>query len=321
VDGLEPDVVSSALWDSRTLVKTWAMRGTLHLLPAEEYPLWQAALGQFEHYRRAGWLRGWKITAEEMEQLIETVGAALDGEPLTREQLADEVVRVSGSAHLGELVRGSWGSMLKPAAYEGRLCFGPSAGQKVTFTRPDAWLHIDPTPVDPLDALGSLTRRFLAANAPATREDYARWWGVTPAKAGSRILDLGGEVEEVSVEGEARWMLAGASAEAAACEPAGVVRLVPMFDQYTVGASLHADALLPAPELRARVYRPQGWLTAVVLVDGRMEGVWRFERRGRRLSIEVEPFRKLGRAVRSAVEAEAERIGAFLGGELALAWS
>ena len=110
-------------------------------------------------------------------------------------------------------------------------------------------------------------------------------------------------------------MLAGASAEAAACEPSGVVRLVPMFDQYTVGASLHADALLPAPELRARVYRPQGWLTAVVLVDGRMEGVWRFERRGRRLPVEVEPFRKLSRPLRSAVEAEAERIAAFLGGD------
>ena len=149
VEGLEPDAVASALWESRALVKTWAMRGTLHLLPSEEYRLWQAALGQFEHYRRAGWLRGWKITAEEMEQLIDTVGAALDGEPLTREQLADEVVRVSGSAHLGELVRGSWGSMLKPAAYEGRLCFGPSVGQKVTFTRPDAWLSMPATPARP----------------------------------------------------------------------------------------------------------------------------------------------------------------------------
>jgi hypothetical protein len=316
VEGLGSDVVASALWESRALVKTWAMRGTLHLLPSEEYPLWQAALGQFEHYRRAGWLRGWKITAQEMEQLIETVGAALDGEPLTREELADEVVRVSGSAHLGELVRGSWGSMLKPAAYEGRLCFGPSVGQKVRFTRPDTWLGTPPAP--PADPLREVTRRFLAANGPATREDYARWWGVTPARAGSRIADLGDEVEEVVVEGEARWMLAGASAEAARCAPSGLVRLVPMFDQYTVGASLHAESLLPSPELRARVYRPQGWLTAVVLVDGRMEGVWRFERRGRRLSVEVEPFRALGTAVRSAVEAEAARIGAFLGGELAL---
>jgi hypothetical protein len=318
VDGLQREVVGEALWESRALVKTWAMRGTLHLLPAEEYPLWVAALEQFDHYRRPGWLRGWGLTVDEMEALIEAVGSALDSEPLTRDALGDAVERATGSAHIGEIVRGSWGSMLKPAAYQGRLCFGPSAGQKVTFTRPSAWLGREVEPADPDDALRAFTRRFLAANGPATRADYARWWGITPARAGKRIEALGDEVEEVAVEGEPRFMLAGACAEAASCAPSGLVRLVPMFDQYTVGATLHAAALLPAPELRERVYRPQGWLTAVVLVDGRMDGVWRWERKGRRLLVTVEPFVRFGSDVRAAVEAEVERLARFLGGELAL---
>jgi hypothetical protein len=46
VDGLPPDAVRRALWEERSLVKTWAMRGTLHLLPAAELPLWQAASGR-----------------------------------------------------------------------------------------------------------------------------------------------------------------------------------------------------------------------------------------------------------------------------------
>jgi hypothetical protein len=318
VDGLSRSTVSDALWDSRSLVKTWAMRGTLHLLPSEEYSLWQAALGQFEHYRREGWLRGWGVTREEMETVIEAVAVALDGEPLTREALGTEIERVTGSAHIGEIVRGSWGSMLKPAAYEGKLCFGPSAGQKVTFTRPDTWLSVPATPRDPDEALREVTRRFLAANGPATREDYARWWGVTPAKAGSRILDLGDEVEEVDVDGQPRWVLAGGIVDAA---PSGIVRLVPAFDQYVVGATLHAEALLPADVPRTLVYRNQGWLTPVLLVDGRMEGVWHFQRKGRRIAISIEPFRPQGADVRAAAEAEAERIAGFLGGELALAWN
>jgi hypothetical protein len=69
------------------------------------------------------------------------------------------------------------------------------------------------------------------------------------------------------------------------------------------------------------VYRPQGWLTPVVLIDGRIDGVWRFSRRGRRVAIEVEPFVRFKAAVRKAVEAEAARIAAFLGGELTLAWA
>ena len=321
VDGLPPDAVSSALWSDRSLVKTWAMRGTLHLLPSEEYPLWRAALGQFEHYRRDGWLRGWGVTREEMETLIDGVAVALDGDPLTREALGAEIERVTGSAHIGEIVRGSWGSMLKPAAYEGKLCFGPSEGQKVTFTRPDAWLSVPDTPRDSESALREVTRRFLAANGPATRGDYARWWGVTPAKAGRRILDLGDESESVEVDGEPRFMLAGASAETAACAPAGVVRLVPAFDQYVVGATLHAGSLLPSEDLRARVYRAQGWLSPVLLVDGRMEGLWRFERKGRRIAIAIEPFRPQGAEVRAAAEAEAERIASFLGGEMRLEWA
>ena len=116
-------------------------------------------------------------------------------------------------------------------------------------------------------------------------------------------------------------MLAGASVEAAACVPAGVVRLVPAFDQYVVGATLHAEALLPPKVPRALVYRAQGWLSPVLLVDGRMEGVWRFERKGRRIAISITPFRPQGAAVRAAAEAEAERIATFLGGEMRLEWA
>ena len=76
---------------------------------------------------------------------------------------------------------------------------------------------------------------------------------------------------------------------------------------------------MPGP-FRDRVYRPQGWLSAVLLVDGRMDGVWRHERKGRRVAIAFEPFKRVGRAVRSAAEAEAERMAAFLGGEPVVEW-
>src|SRR5437762_1826914 len=74
----------------------------------------------------------------------------------------------------------SWGTILKPAAFTGRLCFGPSLGQRVRFTRPDTWLAaavcpLGP-PVHPQAATAAVTRRYLAANGPATYRDLARWW-------------------------------------------------------------------------------------------------------------------------------------------------
>src|SRR6266496_1989490 len=82
VGDLEPDAVRRALWAERTLVKTWAMRGTLHLLPADELPLWQAALSTRGTYLRPLWLRNFGVTREELERLIAAVADALDGRAL-----------------------------------------------------------------------------------------------------------------------------------------------------------------------------------------------------------------------------------------------
>ena len=76
-------------------------------------------------------------------------------------------------------------------------------------------------------------------------------------------------------------MLAADVEEAAAAEPEGVVRLLPAFDHYIVAAPRAADAVLVAGE-RGRVYRPQGWLSPVLLVDGKIAGVWSTSGAGRR---------------------------------------
>ena len=321
VDSLDPDAVGRALWEDRTLVKTWAMRGTLHLLPSSQYPLWQAALGTYRHYRQPAWSRFFLVTPEELDAVVEAVGTALDGRLLTRDELADEVGRLTGSPATADKLRESWGALLKPAAFQGRLCFAPNAGQNVRFTRPDSWLAGrgvgGPSP-DPVSARSEVTRRFLGAHGPATREDLGRWWGESPAAAGRMLAGLGEEVAPVDVEGRAAWALSEHVADLEAAAVSRNVRLLPGFDHYVIGATLHADRLLPG-DFKARVHRPQGWVSPVLLVDGRMDGVWRHERSGRRLTVTIEPFVALPKWARRAAEQEAERLAAYLGGTLELA--
>ena len=69
-----------------------------------------------------------------------------------------------------------------------------------------------------------------------------------------------------------------------------------------------------------RIYRPQGWVSPALLVNGQMVGVWRHARRGRRLLVEIEPFGTLPSWAAAQVEAEAERLAAFLGGTLELSY-
>src|ERR687886_179625 len=141
VEDLEPDTVQKALWEERSLVKTWAMRGTLHLLPAAELPIFVGAQGVLKpRYHTPSWLRYFGLTREEAEVLITAIPEALDGRMLTREELAQEVGRLVGSEDLGNKLRHSWGALLKPAAFRGHLIFAPSVGQNVRFARPDQWL-------------------------------------------------------------------------------------------------------------------------------------------------------------------------------------
>jgi Winged helix DNA-binding domain len=320
VEHLDPDAVREALWEERTLVKLWAMRGTLHLLPAGELGMWLAGLGTYRHYLKAGWLRNFGLTREELDRLVEAIGAALDGQLRTRAELGADMARLTGSAEIGGRLQHSWGPYLKPASFRGFLCFGPGDGQRVRFTRPDSWVPGGVETVDPEEALRGITRRYLGAFAPATREDLARWWAVGPAEARRMLTALGEEAVEVDVQGEARWMLAAHAAEATHARPRNVARLLPGFDQWVIGASRSAPAQLD-PKHKARVYRPQGWISPVLLVNGRIEGVWRHERKGRALAVEIEPFEATPKWVRTQAAREARRLADFLGGELEVRWA
>jgi hypothetical protein len=125
------------------------------------------------------------------------------------------------------------------------------------------------------------------------------------------LARLGGEVVEVSVEGRRASVRAADLDALVASEPAAGVRLLGGFDQYVVGASAHLSELL-AGGSRALVSRTAGWISPVLLVDGRIAGVWTYDRKGARFTIEVAPFGAVPARVRKALKAEGERIGAFV---------
>jgi len=318
VEGLAPADVSDALWKHRTLVKTWAMRGTLHLLPSHEYRLWQSALSTNRNYLRPSWLKYFGVTSEELDRLIVGIETALDGNALTRTELAARVAAITGSPEIGGRVLQGWGTLLKPAAFRGSLCFGPSVGQNVRFTAPGSWLgRSDAT--DSQLALREVTRRFFRVHGPASRADYAQWSGLGGAAARREIEALEDELTSVTIDGADAWMLTNDVHDFTRASPPKSVRLLPAFDQYVIVASRHAENLMPGP-LRPRVYRSQGWLTPVLLIDGRMDGIWSHTKKGPSVEIRIEPFTKVAKWARRAAEQEAQRLGVFLGAPAEVIW-
>ncbi len=320
VDKIKQNDVEKWLWTDRRLVKTWAMRGTLHLLKSVEYQLWQAGLSTYAHYLKPAWFKAFGVTEAELERLIAAITKALDGRTLTRDELVLRVAKITKSDALADKLRGSWGAMLKPASFQGHLCFGPNKGRNVAFARPDQWLGLNKSDaIEPAVALEEITRRFLSAYGPATREDLARWWAVSPAAGGRLISGLGDEVTPVGLDGSKYWALTETLDELRAASPTKSVRLLPGFDPYIIGSTKHAAKLMTG-DFKARVHRPQGWVSPVLLVDGRIDGVWRQERKGKRLVVEIEPFANAPKWVVRGVEQEAESLAAFMGAPLELTW-
>jgi hypothetical protein len=290
------DLVRELLWESRRLVKGTTIRGTLHLHPAADFPLWKAAWRP-ERWREPSWLTWQELTLAEGEHLRSAVLEALaDGEPRTRVEIGAAV-----GGRLGErIATDSWGHYLAPAA--AGLCQGPPRGRAVTFVRCDRWVA-GWRAVDPEQAVREATHRYLETYAPVTRAQLEHWLARdVPESVFSRL-------EEVEVEGERTFVLPGT--EFPEAEPSGV-RLLSHYDVYVI-ACHPRDHLIP--EQKERIFLRGGGPNPALLVDGRVAGVWSRERRGKRLEIRVEPFRPLARAHRSALSDEAARIARTYGAE------
>jgi hypothetical protein len=317
VNGVSTEEIREALWQERTLVRTWAMRGTLHLLTADDLPVYVAALRQHDRWWKGAWLRMIGMTEKELRATLDIIRASLGARPLTREQLADRVASEVGPKGRDRLLSG-WGEMLKPAAFHGYLCSGPPRGQSVTFVRPDRWLGAWKVP-DHDDAWREIVRRYLRTYGPASREEFARWWGMQPAPAGRVLKALAEELAEVDIEGHRAWAMAEDVSALRATRLRATVRLLPGFDVYVTGTRPRES--LVAPRFKDRVFRQAGWISPVVLVDGMVAGVWRHERNGRRIDVTVELFGKLGSAHGKAITEEADRLGRFLDAPTALSFA
>jgi uncharacterized protein YcaQ len=319
VDGLQRGWMEDQLWKRRRLVKTWAMRGTLHLLRADELARYTGALARLRpRYEVPAWQRHLGVTRAQAEAMLGAVAEELAGPPRTRAELAAGAAARAGNPALEAKLARGFGELLKPAAFTGDLCFAPPDGQRVRFTRPARWLDGFAHPGPDAASAHEVVRRYLRAYGPAPREQFKRWFGMTsPAEAGRWLRALADEVEEVDVEGARGWMLAADVAEARAAEPAGVVRLLPAFDHHVVAAPRDAEAVLPAGR-RAEVYRPQGWLSPVILADGRMIGTWEHAVERGATRVTLHPFGRFAAGQRAGAEAEAERLAAFLGAPLSL---
>jgi hypothetical protein len=304
--GLDAAGVARACGSERSVVRTWLMRGTLHMVPAEDVG-WM--LGLFgDRFAAADRRRRLELGLDDetCSRALPAIRASLaGGGQLSRADLVVEV-RARGvevdpdgqaPAHLAAY-----------AALRGLICRGPeAAGEEPTYVLLDEWLE-RPRAVDPRTALGELARRYVRGHGPATPEDLARWSGLGLGQARSGFALVARELVEVETGAGPAWMAAGAGLP----DRAPCVRLLPAFDAYLLGYRSR-DLLLPA-RIARRVQAGGGIIHPTVVVDGLVSGTWGLSRRaGRVTGVDVGPDEALPEGARPCLDAEVSDVLRFLG--------
>jgi hypothetical protein len=302
--------IQAALWSTREIVRTSAMRLTLHVVPSCDLPIYIAAMKAAAFRRIDYWLGRMGATPRQIARMVAAVVEALaDGAPRTQQELIAAAKKKVGRG-LGAWMDHSW-SGVRPAVIEGAIVYGPPRGASATFVRADAWLGRQ-MPVDGDAARAELLRRFLAAFGPATPHDFAKWSGLNTSEA-RRVLDAAGPaLVAVSVDGAPGWIcredidaLVGSELDPDA------VTLLGAFDSFLL-AHATKEHLVDA-RFYKRVYRPQGWISPVVLRGSTIVGVWFSEASGKTAAVRVELFGRATPRLRRAIESEVEALGVFLG--------
>lgn len=299
-----------ALYADRTLVKMWAQRSTLHLVP-------RADLGLILMLRRLhapayhAWYAGEGLTPDRVDRLVAAIADAVATHgPHSRMDLSRRLVPVLGDWAKPWLEH-SWGGVIKLAAALGHVCHGPprakarrSAGTdgasgpegdpaaaEALFVSLPAWTGV-PTLPEPRAGMAALLRRYLAVYGPADAADFRKFTGLPAAPVRAAFADLAPELMPVDLAGRPAFALRADEAALRDAEPPeGHVAVLPLFDPWLLA---HADTGQYLDDRhRPAVYRKAGWISAVVLRQGRVVATWTHKRTAAGWQVALAPLARI----------------------------
>jgi hypothetical protein len=287
IAGLERDTLTRAL-EERRVIQATLMRSTIHLVAPGDY--WPFALA-VRDARRRSWLRSVKdATAPQMAGAARTVRTALADGPLTRAQI-EALVGKDRARGVG-----LWVDMVRV----------PPSG---TWERRRADLYglaedwLAPGEVTGAAALDHLVTSYLRGFGPASKHDVASYTGFRVGELAAVFKRL--ELERHESEDGSELLDVPGSPLPDPDTPAPV-RFLPVWDA-TLLVHARRTGVLPE-ELRPEVFsvkKPHG--TPTFVVDGSVAGAWRYEEG----CVALEPWIRLDRATRRALDEEAQRLAAF----------
>ena len=320
VEGFDNRQLDEALYRDKTLVKAWYMRGTLHVIPSRDLPVYNTALRRmwFEHHGRFMRAPSWPPADERRKRIYPRILEALADKPLRRKELKDRVrLLLKDDSQPYDRLFSGWGGILKETSYEGLTVHAQPSGVESRFARRDKWLpHTDLATVDEEEAQQGLLLSYLTSYGPATLQDFSLWSGLVAGDAKRAAANAAAQLEEVQVTGaKGRFLMVQEDRKAlddVDLEEKAPPRLLPKYDSFLLGHKNRSRII--REEHKRLVFKPKvGDIAATLLINGRIAGTWRHKTTKKKLTIMLSLFEKVSKADLKATEAEAVALGTFMG--------
>lgn len=306
-NGIIKSDVESALYQTRTIVRTWCMRGTLHLVSADDYVWLIDLLGQFFIKSSRGRREQLGLDEATGKKSVAKLKKLLaENGPLTRVQIVKQL-----SSQGIHLVGQAAPHLLRLAALQGAVCYGPDQEGEPTYVLVSDWISSKPGYL-PDDPLAELAQRYLSSYAPATPQDFSTWSGLSMSQAQSAWKRILNHLVEVNWNGSTGWILSNQqSLLGQVFLHDQIVCLLPRYDTYLLGYQ-NRDLIIDE-QFRKRIYPGGGLLYPAVLVNGRVSGLWGIKTFMNRIEVIVEPFEELVMDVQRKLMDEIDRLSIFMG--------
>jgi hypothetical protein len=294
--------VDRARTEERSLLRTWVMRMTIHMIATEDagwmLPLFEPAIEKWSARR----LVQLGLPKATRAKAIRVVARALESEgPLTRPEIYERLAAAGIELNTQTRMHVALGSVVS-----GIACLGPDRGRSTCLVRREDWLGKLPR-FDRQRALAELARRYLGGFGPATERDFAYWSGLALGEVRTGLAGIATEIDEVRVGTETMLSL---KARKIRLPPPGQLRLLGAFDTYLLGYRSRDFAASPQGAAAVKA-GGGGWIRPVIVEDGRVIGGWTSKRKGGRIEVSLNPFDRLPTVAREAIEAEISDLARF----------
>ncbi|PUZ28393.1 winged helix DNA-binding domain-containing protein [Chitinophaga parva] len=302
------DAGIEAAYNAGSIVRTWAFRNTLHTLAADDVHWVLDLVGQRMISKHATYYRQHGIEESTLRKSQPILHRVLEGgQHLTREALADALTarRIKlGPQHINFI--------LLRAAMDKLVCYGPRQGKALTFTLLQDWVKPPKATLGFDEALAQLAQRYCQSRGPVTSADFAWWAGLTGTDA-KKGMEMATGLETFTSNGQTYYMPAGLKLQ----HDGKGIYLLAAFDEYLVG---YADrsAALDDPTFKKVVYTANGIFFPTIVINGRVEGIWKRTFKNNEVYVTLHPFSPLSKTRLAAITTVARRYAAFMGCKLVL---